>query len=477
MSTASVAESDFEIETYLSQYTGHTRIQRLEFISEASPSLAREALTLALAEVKATTLNTTKHNAIVLRLNADLGASVKHDQVWVEDTARLARFRLDKLDAELKNYKSNLIKESIRMGHQDLGDHFYYCGDLASALKCYSRTRDYCSTPKHILDMCLNVIKVSIEQRNFSHVQSYVIKAESTPNPSTGSTSSSAMASAPTTSNAPSAAAADAARLLLAAKLKACMGLVHLDAGKYKSAARTFLGVGPEIIGKYTEVGSTRVLSGADIANYISLLALATFDRADIKSKLLDSSSFKQFLELADPSLRENVLGGFYAAQYGVCLDALEKLKTNFLLDMYLNSHVPHLYNLIRRRAIVAYILPFEAVNMHKMSTQFGGSVSQLETEIAQLIGEGVVKARIDSHNKLLRVNKSDDRASLFDKTLQMGEEYAKQVQFVLLRTSLMRQDLYVEPPSGGAQHDGPLERGASGRERGEGRHMERVMG
>ncbi|KAI8611296.1 26S proteasome subunit RPN7-domain-containing protein [Chytriomyces sp. MP71] len=358
------------------------------------------------------------------------------------------------------------------MGHQDLGDHFYYCGDLASALKCYSRTRDYCSTPKHILDMCLNVIKVSIEQRNFSHVQSYVIKAESTPNSSTGSTTSSGAASALTTGNAPSAAAADAARLLLAAKLKACMGLVHLDAGKYKSAARTFLGVGPEIIGKYTEV-----LSGADIANYISLLALATFDRADIKNKLLDSGSFKQFLELADPSLRENVLGGFYAARYGVCLDALEKLKTSFLLDMYLNSHVPHLYTLIRRRAIVAYILPFEAVNMRKMSTQFGGSVSQLETEIAQLIGEGIVKARIDSHNKVLRVNKRDDRASLFDKTLQMGQEYAKQVQFVLLRTSLMRQDLYVEPPSGGAQLDSPLERGASGRERGEGRHIERVMG
>ncbi|KAI8610598.1 26S proteasome subunit RPN7-domain-containing protein [Chytriomyces sp. MP71] len=312
---------------------------------------------------------------------------------------------------------------------------------LFEALKCYSRTRDYCSTPKHILDMCLNVTKVSIEQRNFSHV--YVIKIESTPNPSAGSTSSSATASAPTTGNAPSAAAVDAARMLLLAKLRACMGLVHLDAGKYKMAARTFLGVGPEIIGKYTEV-----LSGADIVNYISLLALATLI-------LLDSSSFKQFLELADPSLRENVLGGFYAARYGVCLDALERLKTSFLLDMYLNSQVPHLYSLIHRRAIVAYILPFEAVDMRKMCTQFGGSVSPLETEIAQLIGGGIVKARIDSHNK------SDDRASLFDKTLQMGED-------------LMRQDVYVEP--GGAQHDGPLERGPSERDRGEGRHMERVM-
>ena len=32
--------------------------------------------------------------------------------------------KLEKLDNDLKNYKSNSIKESIRRGHDDLGDHF-----------------------------------------------------------------------------------------------------------------------------------------------------------------------------------------------------------------------------------------------------------------------------------------------------------------------------------------------------------------
>ena len=54
--------------------------------------------------------------------------------------------RFEKLDADLKNYKSNSIKESIRRGHDDLGDHFLDCGDLTSALKCYSRARDYCTS-------------------------------------------------------------------------------------------------------------------------------------------------------------------------------------------------------------------------------------------------------------------------------------------------------------------------------------------
>jgi hypothetical protein len=31
-----------------------------------------------------------------------------------------------------------------------------------NALKCYSRSRDYCTSGKHIVNMCLNVIKVNV---------------------------------------------------------------------------------------------------------------------------------------------------------------------------------------------------------------------------------------------------------------------------------------------------------------------------
>lgn len=47
-----------------------------------------------------------------------------------------------------------------RRGHDDLGDHYLDCGDLSNALKCYSRARDYCTSAKHVINMCLNVIKV-----------------------------------------------------------------------------------------------------------------------------------------------------------------------------------------------------------------------------------------------------------------------------------------------------------------------------
>lgn len=81
---------------------------------------------------------------------------------WVEITNQKAAIQLEKLDADLKNYKSNSIKESIRRGHNEIGDHYVFCGDLVEATKNYSKARDYCTSSSHVISMCLNIIKVSI---------------------------------------------------------------------------------------------------------------------------------------------------------------------------------------------------------------------------------------------------------------------------------------------------------------------------
>ena len=48
-------------------------------------------------------------------------------------------------------------------------------------MKCYSRARDYCTSGRHVMSMCINVIKVSVYLQNWSHVISYVNKALATP--------------------------------------------------------------------------------------------------------------------------------------------------------------------------------------------------------------------------------------------------------------------------------------------------------
>lgn len=82
-------------------------------------------------------------------------------------TSKKAALKLEKLDADLKSAKSLSIKDCIRRGQEELADHFLDMGDLTNALKCYSRSRDYCSSTKHIVNLCLNVIKVKLIIINF----------------------------------------------------------------------------------------------------------------------------------------------------------------------------------------------------------------------------------------------------------------------------------------------------------------------
>lgn len=87
-------------------------------------------------------------------------------------------------------------------------------GDLGNAFKCYVRTRDYCQTGKHVIDMCLNIIRTSIALGNYVHVANYVQKAEASPDLGT-----------------------DPA---VVAKLRVAAGLSLLDGRKFKLAARKF---------------------------------------------------------------------------------------------------------------------------------------------------------------------------------------------------------------------------------------------
>ena len=97
------------------------------------------------------------------------------------------------------------------MGYNDFGDFYYACGLLNEAFKNYIRTRDYCTTAKHIIHMCMNAILVSIEMGQFTHVSSYVNKAEQNP---------------------------ETLDPIVAAKLRCASGLAHLELKKYKLAAR-----------------------------------------------------------------------------------------------------------------------------------------------------------------------------------------------------------------------------------------------
>jgi len=395
-----------DLEAYIGNYVGFTRLKRLHFIASHNDKLRPDALRLARDEVKRR-----GNTALYTELSALDAEAFPRDDVWFEAVHKKAAQTLEKLEADLTTHKTSLVKENIRMGHNDLGEFHSECGDFPQSLKSFVRTRDYCTTSKHTVSMCLNVIKVSIHMANFTHVANYVTKAESTP---------------------------DASDALLMAKLKVASGLTLLDSKKYKLAARKFLEVSAEFGSGFNEI-----VSAQDVALYGGVCALASFDRQELRTRVIDNAAFRSFLELF-PDVRE-LVHDFYGSRYASCLSYLDKMRPDLVLDLHLHAHLNTLYDDIRSKALIQYFSPFMTVDLTRMAAAFNREVMDLEKELAKLIMAGMIPARIDSQNKVLYARHADQRHATFKKALQMGEEYMRETQALLLRLNLLRADFTVK--------------------------------
>jgi len=404
--------------------------------------LKHDALTMALNFVQQNTLNWTVYQKIHQKLlqmpgntahnGPDLTSDVakssnsllpSYDQTWIEQTMKKAIMKTEKLDTDLKHYKSNSIKESTRRGQDDLGEHYLDMGDLMNALKCFTRARDYCTTNKHILSMCFNVIKVSAYSNNWSLLLNYVNRAESTPE----------------LSQPQAGKEASASRFQSITKLKCAAGLAELSNQKYKAAAKCFLQA------QFDHLNYPELISPNNVAVYGSLCALASFDRQDLQKLVITNAGFKQFLEL-EPQLN-NIITKFYESKYAACLRLLDEIKDNLRIDIYLAPHIANLYDLIRNRGLIQYFSPYLSADLHRMADSFNTSVLALEDELSKLILDGQVKARIDSHNKVLHAKGVDQRALTYNHALNTGKDAQKRGATLLLRAAIHRAGVVVKMP------------------------------
>ena len=108
----------------MTDYIGRTYVERLLHIMSVCPTLAPQALQLAIAEALKGR-DTSLYREIFSRYDRahvelgdeipELSALASFDQQWVEETNAKNQAERTKLEVELKTYSSNMIKESIRV--------------------------------------------------------------------------------------------------------------------------------------------------------------------------------------------------------------------------------------------------------------------------------------------------------------------------------------------------------------------------
>ena len=100
----------------LTASSGRTRFERLLLIGTSSSYLYLEALKAAVAEAKQGTDVQRYENAVsYLRELAPNDPDATPDLDWIERMKKQVKSATDKMELELKGYKNNLIKESIRV--------------------------------------------------------------------------------------------------------------------------------------------------------------------------------------------------------------------------------------------------------------------------------------------------------------------------------------------------------------------------
>ncbi|KAK6331596.1 hypothetical protein TWF718_002145 [Orbilia javanica] len=424
----------FDLEQYIGNYSGRMKVTRLLFIGNHCPPLAAEALKTAIGIVKADRDVRLYRQAVQsLQIFAPNDPDSKLDEEWIEKTTREVKQKTDRLEAELKSYKNNMIKESIRIGHKDLGDHFYTTGDLASAYRAFSRMRDYCTSNKQMLDMTLSCILICIDQAQYTSVQTNVAKIRNH-------------------------IRSDDDLKVHQPKVSIAAGVAFLASGNYLDAARSFIGTNPAVGNDYNTVATMN-----DVAIYGGLTALASMDRNMLKTEVLDSTTFRTFLEL-EPHIRR-ALTAFHSSRYGECLSILEGYRNDYLLDPFLQKHIDKIYEAVRTKSIVQYFIPFSCVTLDAMSAAFGVPSEQMEKELVRLIESGKLHARIDTQNRLVTSKETQLRVEVHRGTLAMAEEYERAARLKMLQINVVRSGLEIKPPKGQLTGQGPIGGGLGGRE------------
>lgn len=329
------------------------------------------------------------------------------------------------------------------MAYRDLSIFFRATGSFEGSLRHLTKSREYCSSTQEMLEMCLSVLELLLEQRSFSHIPTYVFKAESALD-SIGSSghSSSSLGYGSSAAGAGSGGKKIDLHQAVEAKLALCTALSHLANGNYTKATHDFL---QPMSAAALAPWNRAIVSVADIAVYATLCALATLGRSELKAKVIESEGLA-----GEGDGMKELLDAWMASNFRAVLGLLEKYSARYLLDPLLGPHVGNLTALIRSRAVVLYFQPFATIRLERMSAAFGWTVEYTEREVVALIQRGEILGRVDSQNKILRARSTNHRAQLYAHALKAGTDMQSATKKLLLRLQLQQANLVVrkaQPP------------------------------
>lgn len=409
-------------EAYLARYASlplWARCRRLVRVGKASASPEQRIALFGLCAREAKGGVDTATYKVACEL-----AGLTLDEAWIEATDETYRLEHDRLDGDLASKRgSGSSKEMVWECYGLLGDVLLRRGEAAQALKCYVRMRDYASTSKKSVEVCCRVATAAVEAGNWAQVSNYTAKAELIEG-------------------------VDSTRFR---RLRIAAGLAHLEAKRYDSAAAKFVEVvAAEVDAEEPTEGD--LVSSRDVAAYACACALASFTRAELRSRCVESGKFKSECGSRHPSAL-TMLVAAQAADYVTALKLAADLADELRLDPVARPRADELFDHSIDKCLAQFCLPYAVVSLDQAAAHFAlFDQSTLEDRLVDLIHKGAIRAKIDTVNRTLVAAEPNLRRNTFKTLLAKGQAQLRETQGLLLRMSCLEHDVVVRAPPPGLE-------------------------
>ncbi|CAD6193228.1 unnamed protein product [Caenorhabditis auriculariae] len=443
-----VSTSAIEIETLLANYSGIPLKKRLEFVIDHCPPLRREATIALINYLRSSTKDVqaySKFHSQLETLQKPTTCQIPtptYDKKWVDDQTVNNSTRQEHLLCEYKKQKEEGVKESTRRAMEELFQYYLNTGNAPEASRLYGRgIRDYCNQFKHTIQMWVNWIEVSLAIPEWSKVDSLIQQSLRTLRDSEeAEKAGNNRASRPMQERGHQTTSGINKQLveIATAKITAAQALVRINQGNYKMAAAKIL----ELTGVDHLSSSQWFVSVADLGAYATMCCLATYSRSELKQKVVNEGAFRKLLE-SEPLFVE-MLQAFIKSNFGRCLDILAAVVDKLSLDPFLSRHVPELVKLIRERAVLQYLAPFETVRLRPMSETLRCTQKELEEILIDIVERKKMNLKIDRIGDMVRVTSSEAEESSYRRVIQVCDELVNKARAVLYRAIMTKENVVV---------------------------------
>ncbi|KAF2206547.1 hypothetical protein CERZMDRAFT_52864 [Cercospora zeae-maydis SCOH1-5] len=447
----------FDLENWANNYDGTLLAFRLAHIAIRCPSLSRQALVMAIAKAKSGRDVQLYNRLTELAGNLGLSHLAVVDVEWASQKDEENRREQGRLESELRGYKNNLIRESIRMGQEDLATHLLETGGpiadpsnpqsmstsgYNAAFQAFGKMRDYCTMPTHMNSMYLHLMYTSVLQAAQAQLNG-------------GSANSQLGGLLSNATRLRNSGGKEEEMKQVIPIYHVGTGTAHLGLGDYRHAAAAFLKTPFAFHNQGTVLGQNferTVANANDVAIYGGLCALATMTRDELVENVL-GGSFRAFLEL-EPHMRKAITL-YTTAKYQACIEILRRYYSDWSLDIFLGakasnypgSHVDHLFASIRQRSITAYFSSFSEVSLAALAATFppqSTAPNAMEAEILSMIQNKTLDARLDVVNGVLIAPRTEIRAATHHEAKKTAEEVERTLLLRLHKVNMTLAGLEI---------------------------------